>query len=86
MMLTVHVMYNKYFISFCFTTSHCISQDKHWIYGRVLSIQSWDKSGVLAYFGLKIGYFGHIYWDIDFKFVSPIISINIEGQTQLEVN
>ena len=54
--------------------------------GRVIPIQSWGKSGVLAYFGLKIGYFGHIYWDMDFKFVLPIIYINIEGQTQLEVN
>ena len=49
--------------------------------GRVIPIQSWGKSGVLAYFGLKIGYFGHIYWDMDFKFVLPIIYINIEEQT-----
>ena len=51
-----------------------------------MSYQSWGKSGVLAYVGLKIGYFGHIYWDMDFKFVLPFIYINTEGQTQLEVN
>ena len=51
-----------------------------------MTIQSWGKSGFLAYFGLKIGYFGYIYWDMDFKFVLPIIYIKIEGQTQLEVN
>ena len=28
---------------------------------RVMPIQSWGKSGILAYFGLRIGYFGHIY-------------------------
>ena len=26
-----------------------------------IPIQSWGKSGVLAYFALKIGYFGHIF-------------------------
>ena len=49
-----------------------------------MPIQSWSESGVLANFGLKIGYFGQIYWDMDFKFVLPIIYININ--TQLEVN
>ena len=53
---------------------------------RVMPIQSWGKSGILAYFRLKIGYFCHIYWDMDFNFVLPIIYTNIEGQTQLEVN
>ena len=43
--------------------------------GRVVPIQSWGKSCVLAYFGLKIGYFGHIFWDIDFKFVLLIVYI-----------
>ena len=28
--------------------------------GRGMHIQSWGKGGVRAYFGLKIGYFGHI--------------------------
>ena len=51
-----------------------------------MPIQSWGKSGVQAYFGLKIGYFDHIYWDMDFNFVLPIMYTNIEGQTQLEVN
>ena len=51
-----------------------------------MPIQSWGKSGVLAYFGPKIGYFGHIFWDVDSKFVLPVIYINIKGQTQLEVN
>ena len=41
------------------------------------------KSSVLAYFGLKISYFGH---NMDFKFVLPIFYINIKGQPQLEVN
>ena len=30
--------------------------------------------------------FGHIFWDIDFKFVLLIIYIKIEAQTNLEVN
>ena len=51
-----------------------------------MPIESWGKSGVLAYFWLKIGYFGHIFWDMDFKFVLPIIYINIKGKIQLEVN
>ena len=40
----------------------------------------------LAYFGPRIGYYGHIFWDMDFKFVLPIIYINIDIQTKLEVN
>ena len=45
-----------------------------------MPMQNWDKSGVLAYFGPK---FGHIFWDIDFKLIFPIISIDIKGQTKL---
>ena len=41
--------------------------------GRVMPIQSWGKSGFLAYFGPKIGHFGLIFGDIDFKFVLPIV-------------
>ena len=44
------------------------------------------KSGVLAYFLLKIGCFGHIFWDMDVKLVLPLIYINIKEQTQLGVN
>ena len=44
------------------------------------------QKGVLAYFGLKIGYFGNIFWDMYFNFVLPIIYINIKGETQLEIN
>ena len=46
------------------------------------------KIGVQAYlnFWLKIGYFVHLFWDIDFKFVLPTIHSNIKGDTQLEVN
>ena len=51
-----------------------------------MPIQSWSKNGVLAYFGPKIGFFGHIIWEMDFKFVLPIISIDIKEQTKLEVN
>ena len=51
-----------------------------------MPIESWGKSGILAYFWLKIGYFGHIFWYMDFKFVLPVIHINIKGQTQLEYN
>ena len=40
----------------------------------VMPIQSWGKSDI------------QIFWDMDFKFVLPIISIYIEGQTKLEVN
>ena len=32
----------------------------------------------------KIGYFGHIFGDLDFKFVLPTIVINIKEETQLE--
>ena len=48
--------------------------------GWVMPFQSWDKSGVLAYFGQKIGYFGHVFWDMDFKFVLPFIYIDIKGE------
>ena len=51
-----------------------------------MPFESWDKSGVLACFWLKIGYFGHIFWDMDFKFVLFTIHINIKGEIQLEVN
>ena len=30
-------------------------------------------------------HFGHIFLDMDFKFVSPIICINIKGQPNLKV-
>ena len=52
-----------------------------------MPIKSCGKSGALAYFGLKIGYFGHIYWDMDSKIVLLIIYNDInKEQTQLEVN
>ena len=51
-----------------------------------MPIQSWGKSGVLAFFGPKIGHFGQIFRDMDFNFVLPIMSIDIKGQTKLEVN
>ena len=54
--------------------------------GWVMLIQSWGKSGELANFGLQIGYFGNIYWDMDFKFVLPINYANVKVQTQWEVN
>ena len=34
----------------------------------------------LAYIGSKVGYFGHFFKDINFKFVLPIIYININGK------
>ena len=35
-------------------------------------IQTWGKSGVLAYFGPKISYFGHIFGVMDFlNILSP---------------
>ena len=34
----------------------------------------------------KAGYSGHIFWDMDFNIVLPIIYINIKDKTQLEVN
>ena len=40
-----------------------------------MPIQCWGKSGILAYFVLTIGYFGHIFRDMDFKFVLPFIYI-----------
>ena len=51
-----------------------------------MPIERWGKSGLLAYFWLKLGYFGHIFIDMDFKFVLPTIHINIKEETQLEVN
>ena len=51
-----------------------------------MPIDSWGKSGILAYFWLKNGYSGHIFGDRDLKFVLPIIYINIKGKTQLTVN
>ena len=33
-----------------------------------MPIESWGKSGVLAYFGPKISHFGHIFWNMDVKF------------------
>ena len=51
-----------------------------------MPIESWGKSGVLAYFWLKIGNSGHIFEAMDFKCVLLAIHINIQGQTQLEDN
>ena len=51
-----------------------------------MPIQSWGKSDVLAYFALKIGYLDHIFWHMDFKIVLPLIYININSKTELEVN
>ena len=51
-----------------------------------MPIQSWGKSGVLAYFELKIGCFGHFFEIWTSIFFSPIININIKWQTQLKVN
>ena len=30
------------------------------------------------------GYFGHIFWDMDFEFVLPTIHINIKRETQVD--
>ena len=50
-------------------------------------IQSWGENGVLAYFVPKIDrHFGHIFEDMDFNFVLPIIFIYIKGKTKLEVD
>ena len=40
----------------------------------------------LAYFVPKVGYFGHIFKDNDFKFVFLSININIDRQTKLKVS
>ena len=40
----------------------------------------------LAYSRPKVGYVAQMFWDKDFKFVLPIIYINIDIQTKLEVN
>ena len=70
-------------ISWLFWCDRMSKSDKN---DRVMPIQSWGKSGVLAYFVMKIGFFGHVFWDMDFKSVLPVIYINIKGKTQLEVN
>ena len=57
--------------------------------GRVMPIENWGKSGVLAYFWLNIGYFGHIFWDLDFNLFCPTIHININRnpiRSQLDPN
>ena len=51
-----------------------------------MSIKIWGKSVVLAYFGPKISHFGHIFWDMDFKCVLHLFSIDIKWQIKLEVN
>ena len=38
-----------------------------------MPIEIRGKSGGMAYCGLKIGYFGHIFEITDFKFVLPLI-------------
>ena len=48
--------------------------------GRVMPIESWGKSGVLAYFLLKIGYFGHIYLIYGLQIYFAPIHINIKGK------
>ena len=53
---------------------------------NLLAIESLRKSGILAQFGHIIDHFGHILCDMDFKFVSPIICIDIDGQTSLKLN
>ena len=45
-----------------------------------MPIQSWGKSGVLAFFGPKISNFGHIFWDMDFKLFCPSFPIILRGQ------
>ena len=51
-----------------------------------MHIQSWGKTGTLAYSGLEIGYSAilaiiHIFRDMDFIFVLRIIYIDIKEQT-----
>ena len=47
----------------------------------------WPAAKVAAgYFRPNFGYFGHIFWDIDFKFVLPIIYIKTGKQTKYKVN
>ena len=40
-----------------------------------MPIQSWGKSDILAYFGLKIGHFGHIFEDIASNSFCPIFPL-----------
>ena len=40
----------------------------------------------LSYFGPQDGYFGDIFWDMDFQLVLPNIHINFDIQTKFEVN
>ena len=54
-------------------------------YGRVMPILRLGKIGILTYFAPKVGHVGHIFGDMDFKFVLPVINIDIEGQTKLVV-
>ena len=50
----------------------CWFERQNWIKNsRVMLFKSLGQSGVLAYFGLKIDYFGHIFWDMDLKYVLP---------------
>ena len=47
-----------------------------------MPVQSWGKRGFLACFGQKIGPSDHIFRDIDFKFVFPVIYIDIKGKSR----
>ena len=47
-----------------------------------MPIQKMGESGILAYFEPKVCHFGHIFWDMDFKFVLPIINIDIDSLTK----
>ena len=53
-------------------------EHQNWIRnGRVMPMQSKGRNGVLAFFVPKISHFDHIYGDMDFTFVLPIIFIDI---------
>ena len=53
---------------------------------RICNIRRLRSKVAVVLFWPKIGYFSHIFKDIDFEFVLLIIYIKIERQTRLEVN
>ena len=56
-------LYTIRFVSTSWSNWHfrVLKSDKNsWV---IMPNQSWGKSGIITYFGLKIGCFGHIYWD-----------------------
>ena len=56
-----------------------------WKMTEIFPLEGRAPKWQLAYFRPKVGYFGQMFWDMDFKFVLPIIYHENDGQTTFEV-